>query len=163
MDAIEILAGFDDINKNNTCLAVFGDLLDNNDLLPFKTRSLGKFNDEYSLVLAYSAADVFVGPSLQEAFGQTFTEAMSCGTPCIAFNCSGPKDIIDHKQTGYLARFKDPIDLAAGIKWVLEDEERYNKLGNCSREKAVREYDSRIIGAKYAELFKQLELNYATK
>ena len=46
--------------------------------VPYK--SLPKVDDDRFLSFAYSAADVFVIPSLAEAFGQTCLEAMACGT-----------------------------------------------------------------------------------
>ena len=46
-----------------------------------KHRSVGRVSNDRMLSLVYSAADVFVIPSLQESFGQTVTESMACGTP----------------------------------------------------------------------------------
>jgi len=57
-------------------------------------------------------------PSLQEAFGQTASETMGCGTPVVAFGRTGLLDIIDHKENGYLAKPFDTTDLANGIEWV---------------------------------------------
>ena len=93
--------------------------------------SVGKLFDEYSLILLYNACDVFVMPSLAEAFGQTALEAISCGTPAVGFNVGGLPDIIKHKETGYLVNYKDSFDLATGIDWVLNNE-LYDKLSlNC--------------------------------
>ena len=51
----------------------------------FKEHYLGRFNDDLSLALIYSAADVFVAPSTQENLANTVMEAIACGTPCVAF------------------------------------------------------------------------------
>jgi len=82
-------------------------------------KNMGYLFDEVSLRLLYSSADVFVAPSIQEAFGKTVTESLACGTPVVAFNNSGPKDIIDHLENGYLANIEDPNDLANGINYIL--------------------------------------------
>jgi D-inositol-3-phosphate glycosyltransferase len=52
----------------------------------------------------YQAADVFVSPSdnLQETFGCTLLEAMSCGLPVIASDWSGYRDIVHDQETGFL-------------------------------------------------------------
>jgi D-inositol-3-phosphate glycosyltransferase len=52
----------------------------------------------------YQAADVFVSPSdnLQETFGCTLLEAMSCGLPVIASDWSGYRDIVLDQETGCL-------------------------------------------------------------
>ena len=71
------------------------------------------------LIRLYSAADVFVAPSREEAFGQTALESLACGTPCVGFDVGGLRDTILHKRTGYLAQPYSSIDLATGIVWIL--------------------------------------------
>lgn len=46
---------------------------------------MGYIRDHQILQALYSAADVMVVPSLEEAFGQTVTEAMACATPVVSF------------------------------------------------------------------------------
>jgi len=82
---------------------------------------LGNFSDEISLSLIYSAADVMVVPSRQETFGLTVLEAMACKTPVAAFRCTGPVDIITHKENGYLAEPFNVKDLAGGISWLMKN------------------------------------------
>lgn len=103
-------------------LLVFGSSYSKSvDSLPFDITFLGRLYDEYSLALVYNAVDVFVGPSLEEAFGQTFNESIFVGTPAISFENTGTEDIIDHKVNGYLAKYKDSEDLANGIIWILNN------------------------------------------
>ena len=107
--------------KEKVELLVFGASHGNDiEKLPFKTKFLGRVYDESTLALIYNSANVFVGPSLEEAFGQTFNESVNCGTPAIAFEKTGVEDIITHKENGYLAKYKDVKDLVEGIKWGLE-------------------------------------------
>ena len=126
------------------------------DGLDIDYKALGFLGDNTSLRVAYSAADVFVAPSIQEAFGKTIIEAMACDTPVVAFNATGPKDIIEHKQTGYLAKSFDSEDLARGLKWVLEDNERWDKLSQQSRKKVENEFSIKIIAKKYVKLYKKI-------
>ena len=81
--------------------------------------SWGAFYDEVSLSALYSACDVYVLPTLQEALGKTLMEALACGRPCVAFEGTGPDDMLGHRLDGYLACMKDSADLAAGIEWTL--------------------------------------------
>ncbi|BCL39274.1 glycosyltransferase family 4 protein [Nostoc sp. MS1] len=124
--------------------------------LGFKTHYLGYFNDDISLTTAYSAADVMLVPSLQESFGQTASEALACGTPVVAFNATGLKDIIDHQLNGYLAQPYKVDDFAKGIAWVLEDEQRLQKLSFYAREKAEREFTLELQAHRYSGLFQEV-------
>jgi len=103
--------------------------------------------------MLYAASDVMVVPSVQESFGQTASEAMACGTPVVAFNTTGLKDIVDHESNGYLARAFDPGELAKGIAWVLEDEERWNTLSRHAWKKAVQDFSIETVARKYAKLY----------
>ncbi len=121
----------------------------------FKTHYMGHINDDISLVTLYSAADVMVVPSLQEAFGQTASEAMSCGTPVVAFGATGLLDIIDHMKNGYLAKPYETEDLAKGIKWVL-NHESYKILSTKARDKVVENFDYSVVARSYIELYKEV-------
>ena len=100
-----------------------------------------------------------VVPSIQEAFGQTASEAHACATPVVAFRIGGLIDVVSHKETGFLANPYDPESLAYGIKWVIEDKERNNKLSSQARLKAQKLWDSRIIAKKYIDLYNSVSNN----
>lgn len=114
--------------------------------------TVGYLGDEQSLSLLYSASDAMVVPSLVESFGQTVTEAMACGTPVVAFDNSGPSDLIEHERTGYLAEAHDPEDLAKGVSWILEDERR-KQMGKAARQRAVERYDLEVVAEEYLDLY----------
>lgn len=143
-------------NHSNVELVVFGSSKPKNPpKFKFKTHYVGELHDEISLVSLYSAVDVMVVPSLQEAFGQTASEAMSCGTPVVAFKTSGLIDIIDHKINGYLAIAFDTTDLANGIDWVLYNI-NYEDLCTKAREKVQKEFDSKVVAKKFIKLYKEI-------
>jgi len=117
---------------------------------------LGYLNDEVSLVLLYSAADTMVLPSRQDNLPNTVVESLACGTPVVAFDIGGIPDMIDHQINGYLAKPFDTSDLAAGIVWVLSDENRYEALCVKAREKAVACFDVEKVAKQYAELYESI-------
>jgi len=104
---------------------------------------------------AYSSADVMVVPSLSEVFGQTASEAMSCGTPVVAFDFSGITDIVDHKLNGYLAKPFDSWELAEGIIWCLENN-KSGLLSSNARKKALECYSIDSVAEQYIELYKSV-------
>ena len=124
--------------------------------LGFKSHYLGMLNDDLTLALAYSAADVFVAPSIQDNLPNTVLEAISCGTPCAAFDIGGMPDMIEHQQNGYLAQAFETDDLAFGLNWILEDHERTQKLAARAREKAEQEFALLIQAQRYQELYQSI-------
>ena len=118
---------------------------------------LGFLSDTLLLRLVYAAADVFVAPSLIDAFGKTLAEAMACGTPVVCFDATGPKDIVEHLVTGYKATPYEAADLAEGIQWVLNlPSERHEALRRAARERAVKRFDSRVIAGQYKALYEEI-------
>ncbi len=91
------------------------------DAIPFKTKFMGYLCDEYSTSLVYNATDVFIVPSLAEAFGYVVFEALNCGTPVVGFNTGGIPDMVKHKQNGYLAKYRDAEDIAAGVNFCIQN------------------------------------------
>ncbi len=121
-----------------------------------KVHYLDTLSDDLSLALVYSAANVFVLPSTQENLANTVMEALACGTPCVAFNIGGMPDMIEHQKNGYLAQPYKIEDLAQGIAWVLESEERNQKMSHHAREKAEREFTLKIQARRYLSLFTEI-------
>jgi glycosyltransferase involved in cell wall biosynthesis len=105
--------------------------------------------------MLYNAADLFVIPSLEENLPNTIMESMSCGTPCVGFNVGGIPEMIDHKQNGYVAEYKNPKDLAEGINWVL-NKANYNNLSSNARKKVESTYSEVIVAKQYIELYESL-------
>ncbi|MHC4885193.1 MAG: glycosyltransferase [Planctomycetota bacterium] len=64
--------------------------------------SFGYVTSDERLRTIYSAADVFIVPSLEDNLPNTMLEAMGCGTPVIAFDVGGMSDLISDKVTGLL-------------------------------------------------------------
>jgi len=119
-------------------------------------KTLGYLKDNISLRLAYSSADVFVAPSYEESFGKTLAEAMACGTPVVAFNATGPMDIVDHKKNGYMARPFESSDLAEGIQWVLENDSRRRELSDCAVEKVKSSFTKESQAIEYVKLYETI-------
>lgn len=120
----------------------------------FPIKYLGNISNDYKLVLAYSAADILVSPSLQENLSNVIMESLSCGTPVACFDIGGNGDMVTHKVTGYLAKPYQPIDLANGIRWLAE-EEHLRSCSKMARMKVVDEFDYTVVGSMYAAAYKE--------
>jgi tetratricopeptide (TPR) repeat protein/glycosyltransferase involved in cell wall biosynthesis len=86
-----------------------------------EVRSIGYIDNPFLLACYYSAADLFVGASLEEAFGQTFIEATACGTPAVGYDAGGVREAISDRVSGRIVTQKTPEALAATITELYRD------------------------------------------
>lgn len=77
----------------------------------------GFVSESASLAKIYARADILVLPSLIENLPQVAAEALAVGTPVVAFDVGGLRDLITHKENGYLAERGRVESLAEGILW----------------------------------------------
>lgn len=124
-------------------------------LSPVPVRALGYISGAEKLAEAYSCADLFVIPSLEDNLPNTIMEAMTCGTPCVGFRTGGIPEMIDHEMNGYVAGSRDSVDLARGIAWVLRHPEPGNLSAAC-REKVMSAYQESVVAKKYIALYQKL-------
>lgn len=128
-----------------------------------KIQYMGVLHEDYSMALLFSAADVLCIPSMQETFPMTAVEALSCGTPVVAFDSTGIKDIIDHKENGYLAKPFEPEDYANGINWIFESKSHYNKLSKNTRKKVLEKFKIEVVAKTFQGLYTNLIDEYKNK
>jgi glycosyltransferase involved in cell wall biosynthesis len=93
-------------------------------------------------------------PSLGDNLPNTIMEAMACGVPSVAFRVGGIPEMIDHQKNGYLAKYRDADDLAAGIHWVLDEADADEASRQCLQ-KVGASYSQRTVAMKYIEVYNQ--------
>jgi glycosyltransferase involved in cell wall biosynthesis len=83
-------------------------------------------------------------------------EAMSCGIPCVAFDCKyGPAEILTNRETGLLVEDGNVAELAKAMLWLIEHPEERLRMGLAARESAKR-YSKDNIMHHWVELFDRL-------
>ena len=112
-------------------------------------------NDRF-LSLVYSAADVFVIPSLQDNLPNTVLEAMACGVPVVGFDVGGVCDMVRHGVTGQLVRAGDVEGLRFAIVDLLRDTGRRRAMGARSRVIASEEYSLALQARRYRALYENI-------
>jgi len=110
-------------------------------------RYLGTTDDVRSHV---AAAHCVVLPSYREGVPRTLLEAASMGRPLIATDAVGCRDVVDDGVNGYLVRIADAGDLAEKCaRFAAASPVEQQRMGDASRAKAEREFDERLVVAKY--------------
>ncbi|RZL69657.1 MAG: glycosyltransferase [Pedobacter sp.] len=82
--------------------------------IPFEVVNLG-YLDQVTLPMAFSAADVFASPSIEDAGPMMVTQALMSGTPVVAFKTGSAVDLISNGSTGYLVDLKDVQGFKIGL------------------------------------------------
>lgn len=123
--------------------------------LGFPVHYMGHLADDWSLIALYSASDVVVVPSRQEAFGQTASEAHACGVPVVAFDTCGLPDIVEHLRSGYLVRPYDTSELAHGILHTIKESGPRGYRAH-ARWRAENLFSYPVVAKQYAALYSRL-------
>lgn len=90
--------------------------------------------------LVASRRGVFVNPALTEPFGLTLIEAAASGVPLVATHDGGPQDIIGNCDNGVLVDPLDTAAIAAGIRSLIEDPDRWQRASQNGIERSRATY-----------------------
>lgn len=102
-------------------------------------------------------ADCVVLPSYREGVPRTLLEAAAIAKPLITTDAPGCRDAVDDGVTGFLCRLRDADDLADKMLRMVEmDRDEFLAMGRRGREKMVREFDERVVIARYLEVVDQI-------
>lgn len=103
----------------------------------------------------YRSADMLLFPSFSEGFGLAVAEAMACGLPVVASNCSALPELIDDGLGGYLCRPGDAADFADKINRLAADPELRGRMGEYNRAKAAERFCTARMANGYREVFEE--------
>jgi glycosyltransferase involved in cell wall biosynthesis len=119
-------------------------------------RHLGPIQDISDMRSAYSAADVFAIPSLQDNLPNTVLESMACGTPVAGFDAGGVGEAVIDGQTGLLAATGDDTAFAINLRSILEDQLLQWTLGRESLARIGQEFTVALQARRYAKLYREI-------
>lgn len=112
-------------------------------------RYLGEVPDPRPVI---ADADCVVLPSYREGTSKALLEAAAMAKPLVATDVPGCREVVDEGVNGFLARVRDPEDLARAMARMatLTPVERA-RMGAASRAKMEREFDERIVIRAYLD------------
>jgi glycosyltransferase involved in cell wall biosynthesis len=106
--------------------------------------------------MLYAAMDVFVLPSLQEAFPMVILEAMACGVPIVATRVGDVAEIIEPGKTGLLVETKDVMALQAAIEEVLTHQNEAERMSSAALARAEKNFSSVAMAKQYYVLYERV-------
>lgn len=90
------------------------------------------------VLLFYAAADLYVGPSLEDSFGLPILEAMACGLPVIASAHAGASEMIHDGETGFILRDpQDQLELGRLIRRIYEEKTLRLAMGEAASQQVL--------------------------
>ncbi|MEZ4195094.1 MAG: glycosyltransferase [Candidatus Paceibacterota bacterium] len=110
--------------------------------------------------LYFSAADALLFTSVAENFPLVILEAMSCGLPIVSFDVGGVKEVLVHKENGYIAKYKDPHDLQIGLDYIMSlTPAEIEHLAKASAVKIRTSYNLSLMTTRYIDLYQTIIQN----
>lgn len=119
---------------------------------PSNMRCIGFVSDQDELIRYYSAADLFVFPSLEDTMPNTCLEALSCGSPLLCFNISGMPYIADN----LCGTFVEPESVEELKRVVLSTHIKSKEIIDYCRNYALKRYDSKEYFGKLIKIMSSL-------
>lgn len=93
--------------------------------------------DRKGLVDAYSAADCYLSPSIDDAGPSMVNQSLMCSTPVVCFSTGVALDLVEEGISGYRAPLKESESFGRGISSIFRlSDEAYQKLRIRARERA---------------------------
>ena len=117
---------------------------------------LGYLSNQRMQCMAFSAADLFLFPSRNEALGQVVLESMACGTPVVALNTGPLPEMVRPQVTGVLAKEEDHVDLSLKMYDLLENDQLRECCSKNGRRVALEEFSVTREAEQYLALYQQL-------
>ena len=106
-----------------------------------------------------STADVFVLPSVAEAFGVVFAEAIYLGTPIVATKIGGIPEIVTEGVDGKLIPPADSDAIAETVADLINNPEKLKSLANSGKQKVIDRFEFEDMTRKYEAVYEDLIKN----
>lgn len=116
---------------------------------------LGRLTTE-ELVYWYNLCDIGLLPSRLEGFGYAVAEAMACGKPVVATNCSSLPEIVINGENGFLCKMDDVSDFVDKIMTLADNQTMRQEIGVRNRQRIVNNFNLEKMGKEYNELYRRV-------
>jgi glycosyltransferase involved in cell wall biosynthesis len=104
----------------------------------------------------YRQMDILLMPTVREGLSLSVSEAMACGLPVVASNCSSLPEQIDEGRGGFLCPVGDVKAMAKKINLLADSPKLRNEMGNYNRSKVEERFSMAKMIVAYKDLFEAL-------
>jgi glycosyltransferase involved in cell wall biosynthesis len=111
---------------------------------------------QQNVISALEEIDIFVLPSITEAFSNSLMEAMACGCPVVASHVGGNSELIDHEHNGLLFESGNLTDLTKQLARLIRDEPLRKRFGEAARESVERQFSIETSARRMEEIYRSL-------
>jgi len=104
----------------------------------------------------YNSSSIVCLPSYREGLPKALLEAASSGRPIVTNDVPGCREVVIHKENGFLVTPQDPTSLAEALKILLKSKELRKSMGKNGRRKIKQNFAQEIIAQKTSQVWKEV-------
>jgi len=119
-------------------------------------KNIGAVPYSYMPKVYQEDADILLFPTVREGFGLAAAEAMACGLPVVASNCSAIPELIDNGKGGFLCPVGDVNVFAEKINLLADSPKLRREMGEYNRSKVEKMFTLDRMVNEYRELFEEV-------
>jgi N-acetyl-alpha-D-glucosaminyl L-malate synthase BshA len=119
-------------------------------------RSVVFAGQQESLESLLAAADLFLLPSEFESFGLAALEALACGTPVVATDSGGVREVVTEGKTGHLCGVGEVDCMASHAIQLLADEELHAEYSRAARADVLERYHEPAVITQYERFYEEI-------
>lgn len=117
---------------------------------------LGPINQEETMALVYAASDLFVLPSQEDNLPNMLLEALSCGTPVLAFNAGGIGEVLQDGVQGRLIQLGDETGFQQALLELISDGTCRTTMGSHAATRMRERYSGDVWAARHLSVYQEL-------
>ncbi|MEA2114027.1 MAG: glycosyltransferase family 4 protein [Thermodesulfobacteriota bacterium] len=104
----------------------------------------------------YRQADILLFPTVREGFGLAAAEAMACGLPVVATDCSSLPELVVHGKGGYLCEPGNVDEFAAKLNELAASSGLRKQMGEFNRARVEEKFTIDRMVSEYKQLFEEI-------
>lgn len=115
----------------------------------------GYVKEPQTMAKLYSAAEIYLFPTLADNCPLTAIESLACGLPVVTFETGGVPEIVENEKSGFVVEYKNGEMLASALEKLLDDNDLRQKMSENAVE-ASKKFSSERMVLDYKKLYEEL-------